>query len=405
MEYNRRLLYTVSLNHFTNDGATTLIASLFPIMLGLFHLNYIQVGVLVAIGLLTNVVVQPLVGKFADRISSEKLMMAGMSLILVSLLFLAVAIDFYEILLVTIFLRFGSSFFHPVGMSSVSKTFKTGADNAMGFMVAFGNFGVFASFIVGAYVYNAFGWGWPFYLWAAITAATALLTLSQLRETRSHLRNILSQPATTGAASPRRSSYRAMLSRAAMLLVFSSAVLSSGYAVFTSFGNLTLVGRGLDVASSNLGVALFAGTAIVGAYSLGRLRRSFSNASLLATTTVLSIFSYVGMVVIGSPSLDLPLFLVAGISGSIGGTATLAMAGDFVEADVLGSFFGILFALQTLGSAAVSAASGIAAQFYGLGAPYLIMTLLSVPVVVWSISIRGKSRVVTRAKTVIASVP
>jgi hypothetical protein len=32
-------------------------------------------------------------------------------------------------------------------------------------------------------------------------------------------------------------------------------------------------------------------------------------------------------------------------------------------------FFGVLFAMQTLGAAAISAVSGIATEAYGLGAP------------------------------------
>jgi hypothetical protein len=70
------------------------------------------------------------------------------------------------------------------------------------------------------------------------------------------------------------------------------------------------------------------------------------------------------------------------------GAATLAMAAEFVDAEIRGLFFGVLFAIQTLGSAAISAVSGIATEAYGLGAPYGMMAVLSIPLVLWAVSFR-----------------
>ena len=395
LDRDRRLLYTISLNHFTNDGATTLISSLFPVMLGLFHLDYIQVGVLVALGLIVNVVVQPLVGRYADRVNGDKLMLVGMVTILVSLLLFVFATDFISLLLITILLRAGSSFFHPVGVTRLSKAFvSAGADRAMGFMIAFGSLGVFASFLVGGFLYDLFGWSAPFFVWAVITGITVIVTWTQLRRTLKSggdsVRAPESPPVVDGLVSVKGSIFGRLLAmdRSVAFILVASTVSSGSYTVFTSFGNLTLAGRGLSVVDANLGAALFAAVAVTGAYSLGRFRQSFSNAGLVGSMTLLGIISYVVMALVAPPAFDLPMFAIAGFSGGMVGAATLAMAADFVDAEIRGLFFGVLFAVQTLGGAAISVASGIVTQAYGLGAPYGMMAAISIPLVLWAVSVR-----------------
>ncbi|MDA4114288.1 MAG: MFS transporter [Thaumarchaeota archaeon] len=399
MDRDTRLLYTISLNHFTNDGATTLISSLFPVMLGLFHLDYIQVGVLVALGLVVNVVVQPLVGRYADKVNGDKLMLTGMILILVSLLLFVIATDFLSLLLITILLRAGSSFFHPVGLTRLSKAFVSlRADRAMGFMIAFGSFGVFASFLVGGFLYDLFGWGAPFYVWAVITGITVIATWKQLRTSLKSGGDPVpapeSPPVVDGRVSVKGSIFGRLLAmdRSVAFILVASTVSSGAYTVFTSFGNLTLAGRGLNVVDANLGTALFAAVAVAGAYGLGRFRLSFSYAGLIGSMMLLGIISYIVMALVTSPALDLPMFAIAGFSGGMVGAATLAMAAEFVDAEIRGLFFGVLFAIQTLGGAAISAVSGIATEAYGLGAPYGMMVVISIPLVLWAFSVRRQVR-------------
>ena len=396
MDRDRRLLYTISLNHFTNDGATTLISSLFPVMLGLFSLDYIQVGVLVALGLIVNVLVQPLVGRYADKVNGDKLMLAGMVLILVSLLLFVIATDFLSLLLITVLLRAGSSFFHPVGLTRLSKAFVSArADRAMGFMIAFGSVGVFASFLVGGFLYDLFGWSAPFYVWAVITGITVIATWTQLRAgLRSGAGDPVPSteppPADDGQVGGKGSIFGGLfaLDRSVAFILVASTVSSGAYTVFTSFGNLTLAGRGLSVVDANLGAALFAAVAVAGAYGLGRFRLSFSYAGLVGSMMLLGIISYIVMAFVTSPALDLPMFVFAGFSGGMVGAATLAMAADFVDAEIRGLFFGVLFAIQTLGGAAISVASGIVTEAYGLGAPYGMMAVLSIPLIFWAVSFR-----------------
>jgi MFS family permease len=65
-QVTNRVLYVVALNHATNDGSVYLLSSLFPIVLSIFDISVLQVGIIVAIGYLVNVLFQPVVGRYSE---------------------------------------------------------------------------------------------------------------------------------------------------------------------------------------------------------------------------------------------------------------------------------------------------------------------------------------------------
>lgn len=391
MSAGRRLLYVISLNHFTNDSSTALISSLFPAALGLFGLDYFQVGTLVAVGLVINVLVQPVVGRYTDRLPGRGLLAAGTAVIMASMVLFASSGDFLGLLLAVVVLRTGSSFYHPVGMATVSRSYgRAESDSAMGFQVAFGYAGILTAFLFGGFVYEGFGWGGPFYLWVAMAVATILVTTAGMGGARPAGTLVVpegelwSGPAKAGHTPDR--GVRA--DRATAFLGVTSVAVVSASTVVINFGNLLLTGRGLGLVPSDFGVALFIAGAILGSFGFGRARREFSNASLVAIAAATVAAVDLLLALVDFPVLDVSVLLVAGLANALANSAVYSLVADLVRAERRGYFFGVLFAFQTLGVAAVLFVGGFLAQNLGIGTPFILSAALLLPTGAWALSLR-----------------
>ena len=179
---SNRILYIVSLNHFINDGSTYLISSLFPALILAFGFSEYKIGILVAVGYLVNLVFQPITGRYSEGFEARKLLALGISFIAISMFLFMVANGFLAMLVAILVLRFGSSFYHPVGVSAISRTY-SGAklDSSMGFQSAFGNLGIVLTYVLAAPVYLAIGLKGPFAIYAALEVATVIITLLGMR--------------------------------------------------------------------------------------------------------------------------------------------------------------------------------------------------------------------------------
>src|SRR5205809_4745707 len=179
---SNRILYLVSLNHATNDGSVYLLSSLFPIVLALFNISVFQVGIIVALGYMVNILFQPVVGHYSEGREPGRLLAIGISVITVSVISFVFATGFLSLLASVILLRLGSSFFHPVGISTISKSYGgPRLQKSMGFQSAFGNVGVLLVFLTSAPLYLAVGWRPTFVVFAVWTLADVILTLTFLR--------------------------------------------------------------------------------------------------------------------------------------------------------------------------------------------------------------------------------
>src|SRR5260370_23137882 len=178
---SNRILYVVSLNQASNDGSVYLLSSLFPIVLGLFNISVFQVGIIVALGYLVNILFQPVVGHYSEGRDPGRLLAIGLSIITVSVISFVFATGFLSLLDSVILLRLGSSFFHPVGISTISKSYSgPRLQKSMGFQSAFGNLGVLLVFLTSAPLYLAVGLRATFVVFAVWTLADVVLTFTVL---------------------------------------------------------------------------------------------------------------------------------------------------------------------------------------------------------------------------------
>ncbi len=383
---SNRMLYVVSLNHFINDGSTYLIASLFPIVVGAFFFSEFQIGILVAVGYLVNLIFQPLTGRYSEHYEARKLLALGISLIAVSMLMFTISSTFALMLLSVLILRLGSSFYHPVGVSAVSRTY-TGSklDSAMGFQSAFGNLGVVLAFVFSAPIYLALGWRGPFLIYVALEIAVVGITLVSMKTStdKPAVMSSVAQPdqvqektyakqANENSLAPTQ---RKLPLGLPLFFILTSFVTGGSYAIFGNFGNLLLFHNGFGLSNSNYLMAIWVVSAFFGAILSGRMTKKLARIRLLALAYLISglaalvfAFSYQNII------LAISSLLVNGFTVSITYPATYSELAAYLGEGSLrrGAAFGILFSSQIAGSSVLGFASGYLASGYGLQLPFVI---------------------------------
>lgn len=372
------------MNHAVNDGSVYLLSSLFPIVLALFQLSVFQIGLLVSLGYLVSVICQPIVGHYSEGRDPGRLLAAGILIVSLSILSFVFATGFIGLLISVILLRVGSSFFHPVGISAVSKTYSgPKLQRAMGFQSSFGNFGVLLVFLSAVPLYLALGWRSTFLFFAVWTIADVMITLLVLPRRPSEESNGLHDSGSSPVP-PRKL-------RLPIFFITAAFISGGSYAVILNFANILLGARaGIGAFESNLAVAGFIAAASLGAISTGawaRFLRTGVNlsASYLLASGALALFAiFSSNLLVGVISLLVTGFMISAtypltyteLSNHIGDSGSAA-----------GRSFGVLSSGQTVGASVMSFAGGYASQILGLdfsfGIVSALMLLGSLSTIAW----------------------
>jgi MFS transporter, FSR family, fosmidomycin resistance protein len=107
------ILAAISFCHLLNDMMQSLLPALYPMLKGSYHLSFGQIGLLTFTYQITASLLQPIIGMFTDRSPRPYSLSVGMGFTLVGLLLLAVAGNYYLLLLAAALVGTGSSVFHP----------------------------------------------------------------------------------------------------------------------------------------------------------------------------------------------------------------------------------------------------------------------------------------------------
>lgn len=110
-----RILFAISFGHFLNDCMQSVVPALFPIIGPSMSLNYTQIGWIAFTLNITSSIMQPVFGILADKRPTPYLLPIAMFSSMIGMLGLAMAPNFYLVLLSVLFIGFGSAIFHPEG--------------------------------------------------------------------------------------------------------------------------------------------------------------------------------------------------------------------------------------------------------------------------------------------------
>ena len=113
MSLNLKILFALTLVHFTGDFYTAFINPLFPLFVDKLGLSLTQVGIIAGTMRLLAFIIQPTVGYLADRYQSRVFIFTGLSLTVVFIPLSGIAPNFWILLLCVALGSVGSSMFHP----------------------------------------------------------------------------------------------------------------------------------------------------------------------------------------------------------------------------------------------------------------------------------------------------
>lgn len=107
------ILFAISIAHLLNDAVQSVIPSIYPILKDDFGLTFIQIGIITFVFQMTSSILQPFVGRYADRHPSPFALTFGMCISLAGLVMLAFSDSFHFIIASVAVVGIGSSIFHP----------------------------------------------------------------------------------------------------------------------------------------------------------------------------------------------------------------------------------------------------------------------------------------------------
>ena len=345
------ILFTIGTCHLLNDMIQSVIPAIYPLLKEKFGFTFAQIGIITLVFQLTSSVLQPFVGRYADRHPQPYSLATGMCFTLTGLIALAFAPNFLLLLLSVALIGCGSSVFHPEasrvaqiasgGKKSLAQSiFQVGGNGGS----AFGP--LLAALIVIPHGQHAVGW----FALAALLASLLLTRIGYwyslvLNEIKEHHRKRIFVPCTLPEKTIR------MALGILVLMIFSKYFFN---ACMTSYFTFYLIEKfGLSVQASQY--CLFA---YLAAFAIGTLLGGFLGDRYGRKYVIL--FSILGAApfTLAMPYLNLGWTIVMAIlTGLIIASAFSAIvvyATDLKPDKVgmiAGIFFGLMFGLGGIGSA------------------------------------------------------
>ena len=351
----RRLLYVISYHHACNDGALIALVALLPILIVELELSYSEVGLL-GLGLLITVVVQLLVGRLTDRAFSRYLLEIGALLMALSFMMIVLVSNFIELFAAVIAMRIGASFYHPVGITWITREYAGGyLDTTLGIQSGIGNLGVILSLATSGFLGEAFGWKVPCMLWVALNLVAVILgiaTTGQHASLRSHVRP--QKPSSISKTISRVAWYAAPIAAGGAL-----------YSVTTYYGPINLTAEsGWGVGAADFVFAIWLAVGTISSYMFGRISAKLGRRRVVTIGYGGSMLCLVILFLTSAWYLIIPTLVVYGGLMFLTYPALFAMVSEATDDDERGTAFGMVFAFQLGGAASLVYVCGLIADAY-----------------------------------------
>ena len=368
----KRILLSASLFHAFNDSSTVIVPMIFPVLFSQQFIleKYSHIGILSNLGLLTTFIFQIVIANYAHRFEYKYLLLLSSLGISVSVLLLTLSANFVSLLFLYLLMRSFTSFYHPIGIATVSKAHPDqGLDFAMGIQSGSGNLGVFIAFISAGYLAQNFGWKMPLYVCAGVSLFLGFLSFVSVRKISLRRKNPLR---------PDFSSWGEALKDIKIYIpgfIFGGACWGTTVYYAPSLFNHKFE---VPIGSTGVFLALWIGSGTVMTYFFGYLskrasRERLSFASLIGSTVFLFILgtaSVLGIAVIALILFGAFLFLIYPAFQSF-------VAKKVPEKNQVLAF-SIVANIQMITGSVVVLIAGFVSDKFGINSPFLFLVGLGV---------------------------
>jgi len=344
------ILFAIGFVHLLNDMIQSVIPAVYPLLKDNYNLTFGQIGLITFVFQMTSSVIQPFIGRYADRHPRPYSLAAGMTCTLAGLISLAVAANYALVIVSVAIIGAGSSVFHPEA-SRVAQMASGGRKGlAQSIFQVGGNGGSAIGPLLAALI--VLPSGQRAILWFVVAALFALGIL--VRIGRWYGRVIATRSHRSSAVAglpvfPRKTVRKAMT--ILVLMIFSKYFFIS---CMTSYFTFFLMERfGVSVRDSQFCLFIFLAAVAIGTVAGGAIgdrygRKYVILLSILGSAPFALALPYINLV------WTIVFAVIIGLVISSAFSAIVVYATDLIPDKVgmvAGIFFGLMFGLGGIGSA------------------------------------------------------
>ena len=377
MNSKHHILATVSSFHAFNDGSLAVVTMLLPIFRNLFDLSYTQIGVITGGGLAIVLLTEMTVGRLFDKKNSRSLLLTGIALLTMSLALLSFSSNYLSLVLIVFLIKFASGFFHPAGISLISRVFKKDRiDRAMGIQSASGNFGSFLAIGTTLAIASTLGWTIPLYLWSLVGVIVVFNGFFLMRSAPKEYLYCTTSQSSKQTVREAFVEWRSIISRLIVLIPL-FAVSITTYSLILSYLPLFLDEKTvLSLTTIGMLMGLWIGVGVLTSLFYERIQSLVKRKTLLVYTYLIIGFMGFILTITSSVVIVIVVIILLGISTFLSFPALFSLISSSTQEKNEGKTFGYVFTLQLLVGTILLFISGVLADIFGIWIPFAILGII-----------------------------
>ena len=371
------ILTTVSIYHALNDGAISVVPLLFPIFKDIYNLNYTQIGLMTSISLFIHLIVQLYIGRISDGKNFRIMLSFGILLISFSLFILTETKDFFTLLIFLIFLRISVSFFHPIGVGWVSRTFKKERlDWAMGIQSGSADLGVFVALLTTLYLTEIKGWQFPLYIWSFFAAIIVIIGIFITRNIDKNL--LIVKKTYKKQKIIEKIQDSVILLKKIKLLIPAFAISGSAWGIIITYLPLFLDEKtSLSLEYIGFVAAVWIGIGCITSFSYSKIKSYLGRNNVIIISYFIIGVACLILSFTVNVYIILLIMVLLGFSVFLTYPALSSFISEITDQSSEGSTFGIVFTLQLGGGTILLFLGGFLSDIYGIWIPFVILGIPS----------------------------
>ena len=364
---HKRILFSASIFHGLNDAAGVIVPMTFPLLYSqqVILSKYAHIGILSNLGLLVTLVFQVVIAQTSERFEFRTILLGSVAGIAAMLFLITTASTFLALLGFYSLFRMFASFYHPVGIAWVSRTYPNqNIDKAMGIQGGSGDLGVFIAYLFTGFLLQKSQWTTPLAAWGIVSLVFGAISYGAVRKVSTRSQTF----------SPPR--FEHWLKTLKMIKVYIPGIIfeGAGWAI-TVYYAPSLFNHKFHVPLGRTGLylALWIGVGTLITYFFGALSRK---AGRMTLTLLGCVCSSLALLLLGSASglnAAVPGIFLLGVFLFILYPAFQSFVGNTVPPASQALAFSLVANIQVLSGAVVVLAAGFLADRFGLSSAFLTM--------------------------------